>query len=150
LDAAYTALTMDILTHYAYGENYNHLAEDDFKLSWKEAITGAAANGAFLRQFPWALPIMKATPLSLLQKLNPQAASLVGWQHIVRRQIDSIILANREGKKAEGTIFQALLDSDLPQEEKSADRLQDEGHHGDGETAGSRHIGTGSAGNDGQ
>jgi cytochrome P450 len=127
LDAAYTALTMDIITHYAYGQSYNHLAEDDFKLSWKEAIIGVAANGAFLRQFPWALPIMKATPLSLLQKINPQAGALVGWQHMVRRLIDNIILTNREGKKAEGTIFQALLDSDLPQEEKSADRLQDEG-----------------------
>jgi len=127
LDAAYTALTMDIMTHYAYGESYNHLAEDDFKLSWKEAIINTSANGAFLRQFPWTLPIMKATPLSLLQKINPQAAALVGWQHMVRDLIDNIILANREGKKAEGTIFQALLDSDLPQDEKSAQRLQDEG-----------------------
>jgi len=127
LDAAYTALTMDIITHYAYGRSYNHLAEDDFKLSWKETIIAVAANGAFLRQFPWSLPIMKATPLSLLQKLNPQAASLVGWQRAVRGLIDDIILANREGKKAEGTIFQALLDSDLPQEEKSFQRLQDEG-----------------------
>lgn len=127
LDAAYMALTMDIITHYAYGQSYNYLAEDDFKLSWKETVIGGSANGVVLRQFPWALPIMKATPLSFLQKINRQAGELVAWQRMVRRQVDGIILANREGKKAEGTIFQALLDSDLPLEEKSADRLQDEG-----------------------
>jgi cytochrome P450 len=127
LDAAYTALTMDIIAHYAYGYSYNHLAEDDFKLSWKETIIGASANGAFLRQFPWTLPIMKAMPFSLLQKLNPQAGALVGWQRGVRQQVDDIILANQEGKKVKGTIFQALLDSDLSWQEKTADRLQDEG-----------------------
>jgi cytochrome P450 len=127
LDVAYTALTMDIIAQYAYGQSYNHLAEDDFKAYWKETVIGASANGAFLRQFPWALPILKAIPFSLLQKMNPYAAHLVEWQQAVRRQVDSIILANQEGKKAEGTIFQALLDSDLPWQEKSADRLQDEG-----------------------
>jgi cytochrome P450 len=110
LDAAYMALTMDVIAHYAYGYSYNHLAEDDFKVSWKETVVNLSANGAFLRQFPWALSIMKAIPFSLLQKINPQAASLVEWQREVRKQVDDILLA-----------------SDLPQQEKTADHLQDEG-----------------------
>lgn len=126
-DAAYMALTMDIITHYAYGESYNYLAEDDFKLEWKETVIGGSANGVFLRQFPWALGILKATPLSVLKVMNPEAAQLVSWQHMVRRQVDTILRNNREGKKATGTVFQAVIDSDLPPEEKSADRLQDEG-----------------------
>ena len=127
LDAAYMALTMDIIAHYAYGQSYNYLAEDDFKVSWKETVIGGSANGAFLRQFPWAMSIMKSIPLSVLQVMNPQAGQLVGWQHAVRQQIEGIMEANRKGMKAEGTVFQALLDSDLPKEEKSLDRLQDEG-----------------------
>ena len=127
LDAAYMALTMDVITHYAYGHSYNYLAEDDFKLSWKEAVIGGSANGAFLRQFPWTLPIMQAVPLPVLRVLNPPAGQLVGWQREVRGEVDTIIKANREGKKTKATIFQALLDSDLPEEEKSADHLQDEG-----------------------
>jgi cytochrome P450 len=60
--------------------------------------------------------------------MNPPAGHLVAWQRMVRAQVDSIIARNNEGKKTQGTtIFQALLDSDLPPEEKSADRLQDEG-----------------------
>ena len=126
LDVAYMALTMDIIAHYAFGRSYDHLAEDDFNLAWKETVVGGSANGSFLRQFPWMFPIMKAIPFSLLQMLKPQAALLVGWQHLMRRQIEEIMQASREGNKAEGTIFQELLDSDLPVEEKSADRLQDE------------------------
>ncbi|KAI1620452.1 putative cytochrome P450 [Exophiala viscosa] len=130
LDAAYMALTMDIITHYAFGSSYNYLAEPDFKLSWKETVIAGSANGAFLRQFPWALPIMKSVPLWLVQKLNPPAGSLMAWQQLIRAQVDGIIANNRTSggeKKATGTIFQALLDSDLPDQEKSADRLQDEG-----------------------
>jgi cytochrome P450 len=127
LDAAYMALTMDIITHYAFGESYDYLSEDDFKLEWKETVVAGSANGAFLRQFPWALPILKRVPLPLLQILNPPAGSLVAWQRMVRAQVDDIIAGNKAGEKASGTIFQALLDSDLPPEEKSADRLQDEG-----------------------
>lgn len=127
LDAAYMALTMDIITRYAYGQSYNYLAEDDFNLSWKETVIGGSANGAILRQFPWAFPIMKSVPLSILQMMNPQAGQLIRWQHSVRRQIEGIMEANRNGTKVEGTIFQALLDSDLPKEEKTAARLQDEG-----------------------
>ena len=62
LDVAYMALTMDIITHWAYGESYNYLAEDDFKLSWKETVIAGSANGVFLRQFPWALPVVSLPP----------------------------------------------------------------------------------------
>lgn len=120
------ALTMDVITHYAFGKSYNHLADDDFNLAWKETVVGGSANGSFLRQFPWMFPIMKLVPLTMLRVLNPQAALLVGWQHLMRSQVESIIQASQEGKKAENTIFQELLDSDLPEEEKTADRLQDE------------------------
>jgi len=127
LDAAFMALTMDIITHFAFGDSYNYLDEPDFKLEWKETVIGGSANGVFLRQFPWALPVLKATPLSVLEVANPKAAKLVAWQHFIRAQVDEILAKNAAGKKAEGTIFQAVLDSDLPPSEKSAGRLTDEG-----------------------
>lgn len=121
------ALTMDIITHYAYGASYNYLAEEDFKLEWKETVINGSANGALLRQFPWMLPIMKRIPLFVLDMLIPKAGALIHWQRMVRRQVETIIEDDRNGVKAKGTIFQAVLDSDLPADEKAADRLQDEG-----------------------
>ncbi|KAF5014144.1 hypothetical protein F66182_14978, partial [Fusarium sp. NRRL 66182] len=93
---------MDIITHYAFGESYNYLAEPDFKLEWKDTVIGGSASGAFIRQFPWVFPIMKSVPLYIMKYLAPEASLLLQWQKM------------------------ALLDSDLPPEEKSADRLQDE------------------------
>lgn len=126
LDAAYMALTMDIITHYAFGESYNYLAEPDFKLEWKDTVIGGSASGALIRQFPWVFPVMKSVPLKVMSQLAPEATLLLRWQKMVRQQVDTIIGNNDSGSKAYGTIFQALLDSDLPPEEKSADRLQDE------------------------
>lgn len=117
---------MDVITHFAFGGSYEMLEEPDFKLDWKETVIGGSANGVFLRQFPWMWPVLAATPPWLLDYGNPKAAKLVRWQIMVRRQVDEIIEKNRNGKKAEGTIFQAILDSDLPPHEKTAERLQDE------------------------
>lgn len=117
---------MDIITHYAFGESYNYLAEPDFKLEWKDTVIGGSASGAFIRQFPWAFAVMKSVPLKIMSQLAPEASLLLRWQKMVRQQVDTIIGNNNSGSKAHGTIFQALLDSDLPPEEKSADRLQDE------------------------
>lgn len=126
LDAAFMALTMDVITDFAFASPYNYVDRPDFNLEWKETVIGGSANGVFLRMFPWSLPIMKATPLSMLENMNPKAAKLVGWQMMIRKQVDDIIAKNEMGKRAEGTIFQELLDSDLPSNEKSAQRLQDE------------------------
>lgn len=128
LDAAYTALTMDIITHYSYGASYNYLDEDDFKISWKNAVLDASANGALLRHFPSVFTISKRIPPWLLKKLDPQAAVLLEIQQMVRKQsIES--LENRASKKesSQNTVFDALNDPSLPPEERTLDRLQDEG-----------------------
>ena len=126
LDAAFMALTMDIITHFAFGASYEMLDEPDFNLKWKETVIDGSANGVMLRQFPSMLPVLKATPLWLIEYGDAKAAKLVAWQHMIRKQVDEILAKNQAGKRAEGTIFQAVLDSDLPPDEKSADRLQDE------------------------
>ncbi|KAK8123580.1 Cytochrome P450 monooxygenase sdnE [Apiospora kogelbergensis] len=128
VDVAFTELTMDIITDFAFGERTTLLDEPDFGLVWKESLIKLSANGVILRQFPWIWPVLKRIPLWLLQLLRSPAAGLVVWQHLVRARIENIIALNREGadKKVEGSIFQTVLDSDVPPEEKSLDRLQDE------------------------
>lgn len=127
LDAAYMALTMDIITAYAYGESYDYLSEDDYKLKWKHTIVNGVANGVMLRQFPWALPILNSIPLPILHRLDPNAAALMEWGLVVKQKVEEMMERNRTGNKAEGTVFQTILDSDLPESEKSVERLKDEG-----------------------
>ncbi|KAK8108717.1 Cytochrome P450 monooxygenase sdnE [Apiospora sp. TS-2023a] len=140
LDVAFTALTMDIITDFAFGARTRHLDEPDFGLLWKEAIVGQSTNGVYMRQFPWLWPVIERTPLWLVQALGHPAAGLLVWQGLTRERINEIIARNNnnagglsgsdgkeEMKKAEGvSIFQSLLDSDLPPEEKTANRLEAE------------------------
>ncbi|KAJ0344066.1 hypothetical protein KNSL1_009713 [Colletotrichum chrysophilum] len=46
LDAAFMALTMDIICDYAFANDRKYLDEPDFKLIWKETIIGAFEGGA--------------------------------------------------------------------------------------------------------
>jgi hypothetical protein len=61
-----------------------------------------------LRQFPWALPILKSIPLSFLRTLNPPVANLVELGMVVLQKVAKMLKDNLKGK-AEGTIFQTMM-----------------------------------------
>lgn len=128
LDAAFMALTMDVICDYAFPEDRKYLDEPDFKLEWKKTIIGAFEGGALARQFPWVLPMMKKLPLSVVTAMNPAVGFLFRWQNGVREQVKPILEQKQEVSDVKDrTIFHALRDSDLPPEEKTLDRLCDEG-----------------------
>lgn len=123
-DAAYMALTMDVITQYAYARSYNYLAEPDFKLEWKMTLMGGFEMGATMRHLPW----MAKTPDWLVKVINPGMLMFFSWQRDVKKQVKSIMESRDAGaEKASNTIFHELLDSNLPSQEKSLDRLADEG-----------------------
>jgi cytochrome P450 len=130
-DAAYTALTMDIICQYAFASDDNYLMEDDFRLVWKENLTMAFEKGALQRQFPWLPILMNSLPPAWLEVGMPQMKPLFQWKYAVRECVKSI-LSNTEPaptsgqNKAHRTIFHELRDSNLPADEKTLDRLCDE------------------------
>jgi hypothetical protein len=108
LEDAYMALTMDVICHYAYGESDDYLADEDFRPGWRESVIGALENGIMLRNFPWALPVLKSIPLSVLQRMNPNAASLIEWTNVVKHKVEAMMQHNAKGNKTQGTIFQTM------------------------------------------
>ena len=127
LDAAFMALTMDIICDYAFARDRCYLDELDFQLLWKQTIIGAFEGGALGRQFPWMLPLMKRLPHSMVAAMNPAVGHLLQWQGLVREQVKPILSGTDEGRTKGRTIFHELLDSDLPPEEKTLQRFCDEG-----------------------
>lgn len=127
IDAAYSALTMDIVTMFAFGVDEEHLNHPDFHLAWKEAILGTLSVFTFLQMFPWTWPILKNLPLWLTELLDPGIGLTVRWQMIIEDLVDSIIKQNKEGKRADGTIFQTILDSDRTPHLKTRDAMVSEG-----------------------
>lgn len=130
LDAAFMALTMDVICDYAFDNDPKYLDEPDFKLLWKQTIIGAFEGGALSRQFPWLLPVMKRLPLPLVFALNPSVGHLFSWQAGVRSRVQRILEEvdmNSSKECTTRTIFHAMLDSKLPAKEKTLQRLCDEG-----------------------
>ncbi|KAK1990315.1 cytochrome P450 [Colletotrichum falcatum] len=129
LDAAFMALTMDIICDYSFAHDRRYLDEPDFKLLWKETVIGAFEGGAASRHFPWMLPLMKRLPLSWVSAIKPSVGYLFWWHEGVRRQVGPILERTDDismSRSSRKTIFHTLRDSDLPPEEKSLERLCDE------------------------
>ncbi|KAG5938708.1 hypothetical protein E4U53_007955, partial [Claviceps sorghi] len=128
LDAAFFALANDIIAEYTFGEGYDCLARDDFGNDFKSTLMTALETGALVQHFPWIVPLAYALPRRILARLSGAFTALLSWEAVVRRRIHAMTEAHRQGKQAHAAcVFSALLRSDLPAEEKSFQRLLDEG-----------------------
>ncbi|KAI9879737.1 MAG: hypothetical protein M1823_006805, partial [Watsoniomyces obsoletus] len=127
---AFAALTMDVITDYAFAKSYNCLDELDFAPIWPEAVDSISEQTHINKQFPWILPLMRLMPLWLVKQLNPHIMRLISFQVDLARQVTTVM----EGKNVKQqtwshpTIFHELLQNkDLPPEEKTLLRLVNEG-----------------------
>ena len=77
---AFAALTMDVITDYAYAQSYNCLDEPDFAPIWPEAVDSISEQTHINKQFPWILPLMRLIPLWLVKQLNPHIMRLISFQ----------------------------------------------------------------------
>ncbi|KAJ5640862.1 cytochrome protein [Penicillium herquei] len=125
LNNAFNAMTGDIITRYAYGRDLGFLDDPEFKLRWKDAVSGALQAGVFFRFFP-LLDVFKIMPEWLVLALNPGVAEILYIEHLVREQVRERLATKTN--EAEDTIFDALIDPSVPAEYKTLDRLTDEGH----------------------
>lgn len=128
LDTAFFALANDVVTEYSFGEGYDCLTKDDFQQHFKDVLLSGVEAGAFIRQFPWAVDIARCIPLFILARVSDTFAGLLQWESIVRKRVKTLVNAKSNGKPSIGSsVFTTLLSSDLPIEEKSYQRLVDEG-----------------------
>jgi cytochrome P450 len=128
LDVAFMALTMDIITEYAYGQSYDYLLEPDFRLEWKNSMATVFEGAAFRRAVPWLTPFLQQFGDEFILKLMPEMAVLINWQKDIKKQVQSILEDRTTEKQNTENIFYALKDSpSLAPEERDAQRLADEG-----------------------
>ena len=68
---AFSAFTTDVVTEYCFGISNNFLAHPDFAPDMYDAVTGFVRAAHVTRQFGWILPLMEATPVWLVARMNP-------------------------------------------------------------------------------
>ncbi|OCT53733.1 Trichodiene oxygenase [Cladophialophora carrionii] len=127
---AYAALANDIVMEYAFARSDNRLLAHDFDPSFKEAGEAGARIGHFVKQMPWVLTLMKVLPDSAQLALNPVMASYIKLNKDVIRHVSEIYAHRGDPDSkynSQTTIFHAIMQGDLPEKEKSPDRLWQDG-----------------------
>ena len=146
LTLAYSALSTDIMSDYAFGKSYGCVTMPEFAPEWYAMVNTPLKLSAVVAHFGWLLSLAENMPvclakwtsatmhrLLLLEQVRDSSSSHVLASNIValkgyHQQVletDATRLEDTE-KPSQQTIFRALLGSDLPPQEKSIERLVDE------------------------
>ncbi|KAL0930663.1 cytochrome p450 family protein [Colletotrichum truncatum] len=128
LDRAFVALTTDVITQYAFGRSYNHLESPGFEETLYEAFRTIHSAGSVGQHFPFIFKILNALPIWFVKATQPDIMPLVTLRQSMRAQIGEIRQkANEKNTEADhANIFFEVINSDLPESEKSDTRLGDE------------------------
>ncbi|CZR51378.1 related to cytochrome P450 CYP3/CYP5/CYP6/CYP9 subfamilies [Phialocephala subalpina] len=121
LSNAFDAFAGDVITEYCFGFCYNHLESAGFKDNFHPAFMAVSAFGHLAMQFPLMHPIMNSFPDWMTEKMTPDLHMLLVLQ---KKIISGEDLSHKQSSHP--TIFHELLESDLPPQEKSVNRLADE------------------------
>jgi cytochrome P450 len=128
LETVFAALSADIVTHYSYGTSYEYLDDENFKNSVSDAVSGLSAMIHINRFFPILFASLRKIPPWLIRTLHPSAADVIDLQVKIQQQSAESLQEKKSLSKSRETIFDALSDPKLPPEERTLDRLQDEGN----------------------
>lgn len=124
---AYTAMTGDVVTEYCFPKAYGLLDQPDFAPDYHDLWISILSNSHVLKQFPWMFPLMLSFPEWFVERALPDLAVTYKWHQEWRKQIEAAKCGgDEEGKKRRDgrpSIFETLLDSELPPFDRSVPRL---------------------------
>ncbi|OQE44489.1 hypothetical protein PENCOP_c002G01106 [Penicillium coprophilum] len=127
----FAALTADVITDYCYGWSYGYLETGKGSRSndLVDAVNGLMVMFHINRFFPFLITIFRNTSPTLLRWLQPQMADLFNLKARLRQQASDTLQKQSLRKidsEARPTIFDALTNLELPESERTLDRLEDE------------------------
>ncbi|KAL8720014.1 MAG: hypothetical protein Q9225_003059 [Loekoesia sp. 1 TL-2023] len=121
---AWTAFTGDVVTEYSFPASYGLLDRSDFAPEYYKLWMSILSGSHMLKQFPWIFPLMSSFPLWFVERYLPDMAVSYRWHKTWAEQIRNIKAGNSGSeKRGRPSIFETLLDSDLPPFDKSIGRL---------------------------
>ena len=85
LQTAYVALTLDVITHYAFGKSFGLLEKEGYSPRWKQALLDMIEAGTVNRHFPWLADTMMRLPERLVVAVNKPIAFFLQVQKVITR-----------------------------------------------------------------
>ncbi|KAF6820849.1 cytochrome P450 [Colletotrichum plurivorum] len=128
MNEAYAAFVSDAINYYTFAISYDFLKYPDFVTPFTTSIRKLAMSLHMAGHFPWILTMLQSVPESFVQVLNPLMVPVFRFHNEVKEQILKVMSGQNEANKsvAHRTVFHELLQSNLPAEELSVERLKHE------------------------
>ncbi len=134
LGVAYMSLTLDVISHYAFGKSYGLLDVPGFSKIWKDVVENVMESFALVRNLPWLPELLKKLPMPVTRMLDKGMAFYLQMEAETRVEVVKVVQGGKRSEKeiedpttAHKTIFEELYYSNLPPQEKTIDRLNEEG-----------------------
>ncbi|KAG9232265.1 cytochrome P450 [Amylocarpus encephaloides] len=132
LRIAYSCFTTDVVTLYSLNKCWNFLDDPEFSPVWCATIKATADMGNLMKHVPWLFGVIMSLPDAVISIIFPDMMLLINWRRSLTSHIQAIIDGSNEKGEKDGdglsrTVFHSLLESDIPAEEKTLDRLVQEG-----------------------
>ena len=135
LGVAYMSLTVDVISHYAFGKSYDLLSLPGFSQLWKDVVENVMESFALVRNLPWLPELLKKLPMPITRVIDKGMAFYLQMEAETRVEVAKIVQGENkrsekemeDPKTAHKNIFEELYYSNLPPQEKTIDRLNEEG-----------------------
>ncbi|EFW15797.1 conserved hypothetical protein [Coccidioides posadasii str. Silveira] len=130
LSDAYSAITSDVATEYAFGTCTNFVCPSNpyFQRNFRVTLVKGLMVATHSKQFPWIRSISNMIPISVLRVLDANLAAAMEFQMEISKQVKDVMDGVSNGnEKGHNTIFHELLTGSLPPQEKTFTRLKQEG-----------------------
>jgi cytochrome P450 len=133
LTFGFSCLITDVLTEYVMTESFHYLEAPDWVPQWVKTLRSIPEVGIWAKYVPGLLPLLKSVPQSWVAVMDPGMGMVMGYNKTCEAKIRDIMSEREKATQKAGqkmsalpTLFNELLDSDLPPEEKTFARLADE------------------------
>ncbi|KAJ5155604.1 cytochrome P450 [Penicillium capsulatum] len=124
---AFGALTSDIVTFYCYGKSWGFLEDPDFRSDIRTAGNDFAAFCHINRFFPFLPNLLRRVPPYITSAFIPGKSALFEFQRSILQHFSAIVAGKTIALTGDHNIINRLTSKDIPPEERTINRLQDEG-----------------------
>ncbi|KAG9254338.1 cytochrome P450 [Emericellopsis atlantica] len=128
VDTMLCALTGDIIGQVSSGTQAGLLDDPDFTPAWKDLMIKSTTIAPLFRCFPWINKALQSLPSSVMASVYPKGIANMMLGKTGQRNIERIKSEIASSKKdlSGVSVFHHLLSSNIPETEKSTDRLRAE------------------------
>ncbi|KAF2092800.1 cytochrome P450 [Rhizodiscina lignyota] len=124
LSEANTALTLDVISSYCWGEGMRTLDQPEYGKFYRDMMMAGVVMNPLSRQFPNTFNLLNSLPLWMAEALNPIMAPQLRLNERLLEIIRPVLAGDDDGKDLKHrTVFHDIKDSTLPSWDKTPERL---------------------------